>query len=188
MCIYNLYLFAPDFLKWLGFWLAITGLAGQGIVVFILPTRRSFERLLRLGLVGVAIFGVALNRIGDMEKSAPRHLAECQANKISSAIKPYSGQIFQMVTYENCEECSSTFIMIYDILIKAAWVREGPPQGMPIGAMQSVLIYANDDASEQTKKAAMALATALNNEGVSAKLRSGDSNKAVVDIIVGLKP
>src|SRR4051794_15568245 len=101
MCIYDLAILRPDFLKIAGFWLAIGGLLGQGVIVFLVPRRRSIERILRLFLVGLSIIGIVANRIGDIELSAPRHLAECQAETVVSAIKPFSGQVFQMITYGN---------------------------------------------------------------------------------------
>ena len=188
MCLYDVPILTPDFLKIAGFWLAVIGLVGQGAIVFVMPRRISAEKILRLLLVGIAIVGIAANRIGDVALASPRHLAECQAQKVVSAIKPYAGQLFQIITYRNCEECSGTFMLIYDMLQQAGWVREGPPQGIPIGSMQAVLISVSDNAAVPTKNAAHALHDALNNEGVRAELNSDTANASVVDIVVGLKP
>jgi hypothetical protein len=188
MCLYDLAILRPDFLKIGGFWLAVIGLVGQGIIVFSMPRRISTERIVRLLLVGIAIVGIAANRMGDVALASFRHLAECQTQKVISAIKPYAGQLFQMVTYRSCEECSGTLIFIYDMLQQAGWVREGPPQGIPIGSMQGILISVSDGAAEPTKNAAHALHHALNDEGLIAKLNSDTAEASVVDIIVGLKP
>jgi hypothetical protein len=54
--------------------------------------------------------------------------------------------------------------------------------------MQSILVNVSDEADEQTKRAAHALVTSLNHEGIAAKLENDDANKAIVDVIIGLKP
>lgn len=93
-----------------------------------------------------------------------------------------------MITYPKCGECSDTFILLYDALIRAGWVREGPPVGVPIGAMQSILVNVSDEADDHTKRAAQALVTSLDHKGIAATLENDTTNKAIVDIIIGLKP
>jgi hypothetical protein len=82
-------------------------------------------------------------------------------------------------------------MLIYNVLIVAGCVREGPPQGIPIGAMQSILLLLVDvgeQADDQTKNAAKTLVSVLNNEGIAAKLGTDTVKEHVVDIMIGLKP
>jgi hypothetical protein len=94
-----------------------------------------------------------------------------------------------MITYLNCSECSDMFLRIYYILTtRAGWIREGPPVGIPIGAMSSVIINVSDGANERTKEAGRALASALNEHGIVSTPGKDTSDTAIVDIIIGLKP
>jgi hypothetical protein len=79
-------------------------------------------------------------------------------------------------------------MLIYNALIVAGCVREGPPQGIPIGAMQSILVDVGEQADDQTKNAAKTLVSVLNNEGIAAKLGTDTVKEHVVDIMIGLKP
>jgi hypothetical protein len=54
--------------------------------------------------------------------------------------------------------------------------------------MQSILVGVSDRADEHTKRAAQALVTSLDHKGIAAKLENGAANKAIVDIMIGLKP
>jgi hypothetical protein len=79
-------------------------------------------------------------------------------------------------------------MMIYNMLMHAGWVREGPPKGIPIGAMQSVFVNVSDAANDHTKHAAGAFVDALNRGGIVAELDNETANPAIVDIVIGLKP
>jgi hypothetical protein len=154
----------PEFLKKIGFIILIIGLAGEIGVLFIPHRRWKLEKTLAVLFILIVIAGVTVERIGDArlaEMNGPRHLSDKQMSQLVDALKPFSGQIFQMITYPKCDECSNTFIMVYNALIRAGWVREGPPVGIPIGAMQSILVIVNDEADEHTKRAAAALVTFL---------------------------
>jgi hypothetical protein len=170
------------------FWIGIVA-AGIALLVNFVLTKRTFVVrlvLLTLGLVGVTV--TAYKYLDDQQRMAPRHLSDKQVVRVVAGLKQFSGQKFQMITYPKCDECSNTFILIYNLLIQAQWVRDGPPVGIPIGAMQSVLINVSNNADARTKQAADVLATALNREGIAAKLDGDSGNSAVVDIVIGLKP
>jgi hypothetical protein len=54
--------------------------------------------------------------------------------------------------------------------------------------MQAILVNVNDGADASTKQAAHTLVTALNDNGIEAKLDNDTADKAIVDMIIGLKP
>jgi hypothetical protein len=178
---------SPQFLSSAGFWLIIIGLLGEAIVIFAPIGTRRLEKALSLTFTVLIAIGVAAEHIGDSEKAGPRHLTSRQKERIIEALRPFVGQQFQMITYPGCEECSSTFVLIYGILTDAGWVREGLPQGVPIGAMQSVLVNASDRSDDNTKNAAKVLVSSLNNDGIVSNLEKDASKDDIVDIIIGLK-
>lgn len=176
------------FLSSTGFWLIIAGLIGEAIVIFVPVGQRKVEKGLSLAFTVMIALGVAAEHIGDSEKNGPRHLRDPQRTRIAAALKPFDHQKFQMITYPRCDECSSTFMLIYGILTEAGWVRDGPPQGIPIGSMQSIMVNATDKSDQQTKHAAEALTSALNENGIVSNFSNDESKDNIVDIIIGLKP
>jgi hypothetical protein len=122
------------------------------------------------------------------QRMADRSLTGEQEERIKQTLKDFSGQQFQMITYPKCDECSHLFMTIYHIMTDAGWVREGPPVGIPIGAMSSVIINVSDNANDRTKAAGRALAAALNADGIVATFGNETGDVAIVDIMIGLKP
>jgi hypothetical protein len=181
----------PEFLKTIGFSVLLLGLAGEIVVLFVPHNRRKLEKSLSVLFILIVIAGVAVERLGDArlaEENGPRHLSNDQVSQLVDELQPFTGQLFQIITYPKCDECSNTFLFVYNALIRAGWVREGPPVGIPIGAMQSILVNVSDEADEHTKRAGQTLVTSLNHKGIAAKLENDASSKAIVDIIIGLKP
>ena len=170
------------------FWKGIAAATIVLLVNFASVRRTLFVRafLLILGLVGVSV--TAYKYHDDQQRAAPRHLSGRKTVRIVEELKPFSGQQFQIVTYPKCEECSTIFVLIYNPLIQSEWVRAGPPVGIPIGAMQSVIVSANNMADRQFKHAAHVLTKALNREGIAARLESDTEQLNIVDIVIGLKP
>jgi hypothetical protein len=177
-----------DFLSSAGFWLIIVGLIGEAIVIFVPVGRRRVEKGLSLAFTVMIAFGVAAEHIGDSEKSSPRHLSDSQRTKVITALKAFDHQKFQMITYPRRDECSSTFMLVYGILTDAGWVRDGSPQGIPIGSMQSVLVNATDKSDEQTKHAAEALTSALNSNGIVSNLNNDGSKDDIIDMVSSRSP
>jgi hypothetical protein len=180
---------SADELKSIRFTILIIGVAGDILVLFIPSSKKVLERSASVVFIIVIILGIWIDHIGDRWATGPRSLTDKQRERLVAELTPFSGQIFQMITYPNCDECSDTFMLVYNALITAGWAREGPPVGIPIGAQQTILVHVSDEASDRTKGAGGKLASALNEKGIAAKIMmGGTANTQIVDIIIGLKP
>ena len=136
----------------------------------------------------------------------PRTLNSEQQTRISAALKPFTGQIFDIALNID-DESKNLLPQIEDTMKAAGWsqidwkgasgtadinfVRAGRPIA-GIASVSGVIIQMHSEQVEKMKGAASILASALDAEGISARAELGlgipNTNATAIHILVGSKP
>jgi hypothetical protein len=129
---------------------------------------------------------------GLKQRLADRTLTDAQVHAIADKVKLFAGQEFEVTTYWDLKESMAISNRIYDALTLAGWKYLKPERGEALmGGVAGVLVYVHPAAGEQTKKAAAALISALNEESIAAEPRAQNdpanpTNK--IHLNIGTKP
>ncbi|MGC2109647.1 MAG: hypothetical protein WA655_09030 [Candidatus Korobacteraceae bacterium] len=102
---------------------------------------------------------------------ADRALTDEQAKSIGNAIGPYAGQEFDVTPYWDLREPLAIANRIADAMIFGGWKYVPPAQtGILLGGVVGVEVYVHPAAPDKVQKAASALVSALNGQGIEAKV------------------
>ncbi|OFV95545.1 MAG: hypothetical protein A3H28_05815 [Acidobacteria bacterium RIFCSPLOWO2_02_FULL_61_28] len=133
-----------------------------------------------------------LARVRIEEQIADRILTDEGVIKIAAELRPFPGQQFKIITYWESREPLALTNRIYSAIIRAGWkfIRPANRSNL-IWGISGISVYVHPAATELTKKAAEALVSALDKQGLPSALREHnpkDDPTNMIQINVGTKP
>jgi|SRR5580658_333672 hypothetical protein len=127
------------------------------------------------------------------ERFADRSLSDKQAQSIATKIRPFAGQEFDVVTYWDLPEPFKIADRIAGIMASplAGWKYVPITQAsMLLGGVAGVQVWVHPAATESVKRAANALVSALNAEGITAYIKEQNPKNPIdlkIHLSVGTK-
>jgi hypothetical protein len=123
------------------------------------------------------------------QKMADRVCGSSEIAGVGKDLKLFSGQEYQLTTYVSMSEPKAVAICIYQALAVAGWKLIPFEHGsVLIGGIEGVLVHFNAKDNAQTLKAASALASVLEKNGIASQIRQDASPDNRILIDVGTKP
>jgi hypothetical protein len=158
-----------------------------------------------VGVVLETIFSILLfaseERVSSLQKEsiielsrrlAARSLSDAQADNIEAALKPFSGQPFQIIPYWQNKESLGIANRIADSLIAAGWQIDQPKDFTSIiGVVTGIYVSNDEGASDEVKNAVRALVEVLRANMIEASEDAENKTPAPtnkININVGIKP
>jgi len=104
------------------------------------------------------------------DKFSPRELSDLQVSQMAEALRPFSGQKFGLVAYQDSKESSGFGARMHTVLDQAGWkFDEASSQGWLLGGTEGVIVRVDPRSALKVRKAAAALIKALHDQGLEAK-------------------
>jgi hypothetical protein len=127
------------------------------------------------------------------QKLTWRSVTNEQAERIARKLRPFPGQQFDFVTYNNEGECLNFQNVLYRLFLHSGWTLDPKRQwGMLITLIVGLEVEISEGADEQVNHAASTLVKALNDENILATLKpipvKDAPTTAVIKIAVGKSP
>jgi hypothetical protein len=126
------------------------------------------------------------------QRFADRTLTDAQVAAIAGKLRPFAGQEFDVTPYWELKESMAIANRIANALSLAGWKYTPPKQpGFLLGGRVAVLVYIHPAATEETKKAADSLVSALNEQGIASEIRQQSPANPIdnrLHLVIGTKP
>lgn len=139
------------------------------------------------------VTGAQQSQIIALEKRlSARALSDSQCAAIVQRVRPFAGQVFQVIPYWRNPESLSIANRIADCAINAGWRIEEPKNYTTlIGVITGIDVDLDRNAPAESVLAAKTLVDALNNNSVRAALAmegNDPAHTALISLSVGIKP
>lgn len=126
------------------------------------------------------------------EFKAPRNLTDEQTQEVADMVRPFTSQVFQVLTYWEMKEPLALTNQIYAALNIAGWKYLKPKSAeFMLGGTEGVQVWRHPRADESVQKAADSLVKALNAAGIVTALKlenPANPMNNTININVGTKP
>lgn len=121
---------------------------------------------------------------------ADRTLTDEQSVRITEAVKPFTGVVFQLFTFRNDREPAALSRRIKMAVLNAGWAEHADSTGWLTSVATGIVIASNSAGTDRDRMAAEALATALKSQGIegNAVVAGGIRLGVGVKIQVAKKP
>ena len=168
------------------------------------PKQKVANRLVMFGVVAETLFSILLfvhdGSVSNQQQRKIIHLETLLAARslpsdgsaaISSVLAKYSGQSFEIHTYDDDTEAADFTSELERSLTSAGWLKQEPPGPFGLGGVVAgVVVYVGVESSLPTKEAANALVGALKAKHIDAMVKAVEALPAKnrLNITVGIKP